>query len=179
MQVDDVFLKELRISCIRNAKDLLVEASLLFQQKKYSRSAFLAITSYEESLKAGLVSSYRYEHLSKTQFKKIWRNHDLKMLTKYAHVAVYEHLKTGRIIQRLKFPEHKDKVTKIIQERMNSLYVDIKKDEILEPKIIRNQQAQKYIRVAKRNIYWEEMFQSIEKELEDENNREKEMAGIK
>ena len=101
------------------------------------------------------------------------------MLTKYAHVAVYEHLKTGRIIQRLKFPEHKDKVTKIIQERMNSLYVDIKKDEILEPKIIRNQQAQKYIRVAKRNIDWEEMFQSIEKELEDENNREKEMAGIK
>ena len=166
MPVDDVFLKELRISCIRNAKDLLVEASLLFQQKKYSRSAFLAITSYEESLKAGLVSSYRYEHLSKTQFKKIWRNHDLKMLTKYAHVAVYEHLKTGRIIQRLKFPEHKDKVTKIIQE-------------ILEPKIIRNQQAQKYIRVAKRNIDWEEMFQSIEKELEDENNREKEMAGIK
>ncbi len=158
--------ESLRKACLRNAEDLLEESKLLFSKQKYSRATTLAITSFEEALKAGLVSALINGLVIEKLFKKIWFKHEQKYLLKYARfiAKVYS---DGESNLGLYIPSNrKEEIKQIFDIRNKSLYVDYSNNKIEIPKkSIRVHQALKYIKIAQRQIEDEKMIESLKSRL--------------
>ncbi len=166
---------QLREACLDNSKDLLDEALDLFKARKYSRATLLAITSYEESLKAALILSFENGNLNESQFKKIYYKHELKLLSRYARVDIYEELKSGKITTELTTPVERAKdVEEMIKLRNQSLYVDFSNNKITTPKEITIHVANKFIKIAKVKLDWElmvsKLFEMLKKEKGQNRN---------
>lgn len=146
---------KLQEECLENAKNLLTEAEYLIGQKYYARGAILAITSYEESLKASIVEAWKVKNINNKDFCKIFYKHDLKLLWKYAIIVFFENIKTGKISKETQMPPKRMiDVREIIRIRNSCLYVDFKGGTITSPKIINYRIAYKYFKIAEKQLNW-------------------------
>jgi AbiV family abortive infection protein len=164
-------LKKLRLACINNSRKLFEKSLDEYNSHNWEYAAFLAITSHEEALKAGLVKTLEEQLITKEKFKKIWHSHNLKLLSKHAKIIVYENISTGKTFMEFEIPE-KDKIRDpksiddILITRNNSLYTDFKDEVIYSPKeTVKQKHALKYIKMVKQTLEWEEMMIDIEKKL--------------
>ncbi len=162
--------EKLRKECLKNAEDLLEESKLLFSKQKYSRATTLAITSYEESLKAGLVGSLQNGHVTMQEFKRICFRHELKYLLKYAVIRAKIYANEEKIEFGLLLPSNrKEDAKEIFDIRNNSLYVGFSNKDIGAPKkTIGVHQAIKYIKMAQKQFEWEEMVESLKERIKKE-----------
>lgn len=157
MKVTSFNLTELRKACLSNAKDLLLESKLLYKNKRYARSIFLAISSYEEGLKTGLMHTLSAGLIDKNKFKEIFKRHSDKFLLAYAVIRTKIYDNTDEIKVDYVVPK-KNKVKPIINDRVNSLYVNLIDKKILLPKKNSYLKAKKYIKLAEQLIKHEEFL---------------------
>lgn len=121
---------ELYDACMINAYDLIDEAKLLLENRRYARSFFLALTAYEEIGKAQLTADYFNECVSPEEFIKSFSDHNIK-ISYNSRYALIEDLKKHEVILEYN-PEDADDYKKL---RMASLYVAYKKEKnIFTPK---------------------------------------------
>ena len=166
MKVPKKVKLELKNACLQNARDLLAEAEDLIERGYYARAVFLAISSYEESLKTSLVGSWLYGFVSDAKFHRTFGRHNPKLLSQYGQLRASQNEKTGKVAIDLVLPTNRDReVEKIMQTRSNSLYVDLKGVKIDVPWSIKSYTASEYIKLARDKLSWELMFEKIEKML--------------
>jgi AbiV family abortive infection protein len=164
-------LKKLRLACINNSRKLLEKSYEEYKTYNWEYAAFLAITAYEEALKARLVKTFEEKQLTEKSFKNIWLRHDLKLLSQHAKISVYENISTGETSMEFEIPKKNEirdpqSIDDILITRNNSLYVDFKDELIYSPKeMVKQKHALKYIKKAKQTLEWEEMMIDIEKKL--------------
>ena len=75
-------------ACARNANDLLAEAHILREKRRFARAAFLALTAFEEMGKAQLVADYAMGCVALAEFKKAFADHRLKSSYMMRGVAI-------------------------------------------------------------------------------------------
>jgi AbiV family abortive infection protein len=75
---EPVFLEMYRIAH-NNAADLLTEAELLFENRKYERAYFLAFTGLEEIAKSQLAADVYTGLIEQSEFWKSFRDHEKKI----------------------------------------------------------------------------------------------------
>lgn len=126
-------VSESSISSVDNAKNLVKEADLLFQNHCYARAYFLSQIAIEELGKTSmLIASVQYPNELKEFWKLFWkkfRDHDYKIGK--AEISRQNH--------RLNLQITGDNDEIFIQagrenmEKMKSLYVDILDDKVIDP----------------------------------------------
>lgn len=106
-------------ACMDNAYDLLDEARLLYSNKYYQRLFFLALTAYEEIGKAQITADYINDLVSKEEFEKSFKAHDLKCAYNQRFIQIYKNGSSELIYNT-------NEMNEFIVKRMQSLYVEIK-----------------------------------------------------
>ena len=90
--------------CLQNASELVEEAKLLFENKKYARSFFLSTIALEEVSKRDVLWGAIFLGEDEQQWKKFWnkfRHHDVKlarMLKDYITIHSSREEKTPRLV---------------------------------------------------------------------------------
>lgn len=161
-------LSDLRDKCLVNAKDLFEEAQILFTAKKFSRSAFLFLTSLEECMKSKIVDSLLNKNISEQKFLQIWLSHKMKLLVQRAHISVYAVDGTDEVITDYSFPVgFEAKVKEFIDLRERSLYVDFSKSVIDFPADVGRIEAIHFRNIAQRAISWQLLGEELERKLKE------------
>jgi len=118
-----------------NATDLLCEVKILFENKKYARSYFLAFTALEEISKSQFAADVFTGFSQEADFLKFYKDHHKKIDgVEWAHFDansdLYNIIYIGPDIDDTK------KITSkkpLWEKRQNSLYVNINEQEIIVP----------------------------------------------
>lgn len=141
------WLWDLRKACWKNACDLLEEAELLFSKEKYSRAFFLGYTALEELGKYLFVCDYITGLVSEEEFRSSFSDHGNKIA--YAHNNIMISTKEDGT-HEFTLVYDKTKYKDWMVYRNNSLYIGLKENQILVPKIeISEELATKMIERAK------------------------------
>lgn len=106
-------------ACMDNAHGLLDEARLLYSNKYYQRSFFLALTAYEEIGKAQITADYINDLVSKEEFEKSFKAHDLKCAYNQRFIQIYKNGSSELIY-------NSNEIKEFTKKRVQSLYVGIK-----------------------------------------------------
>jgi len=148
---------KIKKACIENSKWLLMQARDQFRIGNYNLSAFLAITSYEESLKSGLLGFYESKLLNDTEFGQIASCHLPKLLSKYSaiQIRVMDKKLSQKLIRPIKPEYFKSIVKEILAKRENASYMDFKNSVLNIPNQMNPSEALEEIDRA---------FESIESE---------------
>lgn len=118
-------------ACKENAVELLEEAQVLFNQKRYARAFFLAFTALEEIGKSQLVADYLTNCTSEEEFRDAFKKHDLKIAYLYRYILVPDRIGQEEAKLEYDISESKDN----IRLRNKSLYVSLTDNhEISKPK---------------------------------------------
>lgn len=140
-----------------NAVELLSEAEILFEHKKYARAYFLAFTGLEEISKSQLAADVWTKFMEENDFWKYYNKHDRKIgRVRWASMDAedYRDLEDDKHIV-IKIPS--------VKKRMNALYVDIKQNAVTSPKdTINSEDAKSLIhtlrvaidRIVEMTEYW-------------------------
>lgn len=157
-----------------NARELLNEANILFSNKKYARTYTLSQICLEELAKAKLFTDafistndeYFYERLEVAL--GMMYNHQMK-LVEAALIELEMEISKTRSGEEMKalnlFLTESDKAKEYDRNKNNSLYVDIRNDNILTPfQKISVEMASKRLKKAETLYEWSELsFKKIDK----------------
>ena len=168
---------EIKSACIENAKWLLLQAREQFRVGNYNLSTFLAITSYEESLKYGLLNSRQSKLLSDKEYNNITSCHIDKLLSKYAFIQIL--VDDKKIKQKYTLPKKSEYFKKIANEikekREKALYVDFKDSKLNIPTRMNPADAMEEINRAYKSIATETSFENftrmLKKKLQEIKNQ--------
>jgi len=123
-----------------NAVELLSEAEVLFEKKKYARAYFLAFTGLEEISKSQLAADVWTGFIKEDNFRKHYANHNRKIgRVKWVSLDAEDYID---------LEDEKYIVIKIpsVKKRIKALYVDVKPNDISLPKdIISREEAKSLI----------------------------------
>ncbi|HUV42345.1 MAG TPA: AbiV family abortive infection protein [Patescibacteria group bacterium] len=159
--------KEIKKACLENSKWLLIQAREQFRIGNYNLSTFLAIISYEESLKYGLLNSHESKLLTDKEYNKITSYHIDKLLSKYAFIQLSASGK--KIKQKYTVPKKSDylnkRVTEIKEKRERALYVDFKDSKLNIPTQMNPAHATEEINRAYKSIETETSFERLRRVL--------------
>jgi len=75
---DALKLHKLYDHCMENADDLITEAKILRDHKRFARALFLAHTALEEIAKAQVVADYAEDCVSREELDMAFRSHSMK-----------------------------------------------------------------------------------------------------
>lgn len=161
VSIDSNLMLELRKTIFSNAKRLLFDAEILFDARAFPSSAFLAISSIEETGKLYDALSAYYESkngkLDINKFLRRFKSHSLKQLSSF--IKILSKIKNGQKIPKYISKVWELSVTKVVDSkdtelmaiRNNCIYtdIDLKKSLILNPQNkIRRENAYYYIEIA-------------------------------
>lgn len=100
------------------AKALLREAILLFDNDSFQRAFFLGFSALEEISKSQLAADVFTGFISESEFKKVWRNHEAKIKrVKWIQLDSQEHRYSQFVDIEVKDFEH--------AKRLGAMYVDM------------------------------------------------------
>lgn len=151
----------LKVACLANASYLLKESNRLLKQGKYSLSAFLAITSFEESLKLGLLNMVGAKYLSELDFQKLWKGHVGKFRSRGTRIRF--NLETsGQPELIFGSLEEAKEISRI---RKDCLYVDFQGSVISQPKKIGIDKAVRFIQDATLELKSALLLKELERKL--------------
>lgn len=109
--------------CIsRNARELLEDAKLLFDHKRYARATSLAILAIEESSKSASLLNYYQIQSEPESRKKFWseyRSHPKKIERKFLALSL-----SGAINEEMSEEEAKRRAAGINLHKQSGLYAD-------------------------------------------------------
>jgi AbiV family abortive infection protein len=117
-------LLKLYSACISNAGNLLDEAKLLLDHKRFSRAAFLAYCAYEETGKAQIVADFYHGDLEEPVFRQYYFAHPIKAAYLNREVHLPENLNS----EAWTIVVDKSKGTARRQLREPALYVEFSDD---------------------------------------------------
>lgn len=106
-------LFDLYHACIANAEELLEEAGILFDARRFARAYALAYTAYEEVGKSQVVADFYSDLVSEGEFQDAFRDHRVKAGYLRRNVV----LPTGEIVYEGLFS------ASLFDARNNALYV--------------------------------------------------------
>ncbi|HUD19580.1 MAG TPA: AbiV family abortive infection protein [Patescibacteria group bacterium] len=153
----------LKKACLRNSKNLLKESTRLLNRKKYAWATFLAITSFEESQKLGLLHMLEANYLSESKFNKFWRSHEYKIRSKDARIRF--NFDTSEKIKPTLVLGSKQEAHEVMNMRESCLYVDFAEKSISEPLKINIAIAIQYINEATRELESANFLELLQKRL--------------
>lgn len=136
----------LREACLSNAKRLLREADRMLKRKKYAWATFLAITSFEESMKLSLLNLFEAGYLSEKKFNNYWQIHEYKLRSKDARIRFEFDVNNGKKPKLVLGSKHEAK--EVIKTRNSCLYVGYQDNLVHEPKEVGIAIAVQYINDA-------------------------------
>ncbi|MCH4568230.1 AbiV family abortive infection protein [Bacillus sp. ES1-5] len=152
-------LEEAYIFVYENAKELLEESRLLFENKRYARVYALAQIAHEELAKLPIIyqeasrSFFKEGHDWKTFYKRL-RSHELKNKQNFAFYRMRLDA-SGQENSYFKVEKLKENLDSINQMKNMSLYADIKNNKFTKPSLeIKKQLAKKHLELV------EEMFKT-------------------
>lgn len=114
----------------KNVNSLISESKLLLDNNYYSRSYTISMTALEELGKRTLVADYINDLVSEKEFKTGFKSHEFKLAYLRNNINILED-ETGKIVWEIVYDTKGHK--KYINERHNSLYVDYRDGEIINP----------------------------------------------
>ncbi|MFB4325697.1 AbiV family abortive infection protein [Priestia sp. BR_2] len=153
-------LEEAYIFVYENAKELLEESRLLYENKKYARAYALAQFAHEELAKLPIIyqevtrSFFKEPHDWKTFHKRL-RSHESKNRQNF---VFYRHMLdiTKQENSHFTMGKMKDTLQHINQMKNNSIYADIKNNKFTKPSMeIGKNLARKHLELV------EEMFKTF------------------
>ena len=121
------FIKEL----IKNAKSLLDEARILIKYKKIQRATFLTVIAIEELGKITMYFNSIQYSKDNTSFWKKFNKYKIKHDFKIFKSIVFN--KYSELNLNFNFDTLESLSKRIQKIKLNSLYVDLKKDKIISP----------------------------------------------
>ncbi|MGG0287201.1 AbiV family abortive infection protein [Peribacillus butanolivorans] len=130
-------LEEAYIFVYENAKELLEESRLLFENKRYARSYALAQIAHEELAKLPIIyqeatrSFFKEGHDWKNFYKRL-RSHESKNKQNYVFYQTMLNAK-GDDSMNLEYEKIKDNLTFVNHLKNVSLYADIKNNKFTKP----------------------------------------------
>ncbi|WP_176586106.1 AbiV family abortive infection protein [Priestia megaterium] len=152
-------LEEAYIFVYENAKELLEESRLLFENKRYARAYALAQIAHEELAKLPIIyqeatrSFFKEGHDWKTFHKRL-RSHESKNKQNYVFYQTMLNIK-GNESMNLEYNKIQDNLAFVNQLKNISLYADIKNNKFTKPTIeIKKNLAKTHLELV------EEMFKT-------------------
>jgi len=154
-------ISKLKDSCLRNAKKLLMEANRSLKRRNYPLSTFLAITSFEESLKYGLLCMLSSNYLTEKNFDSIWKDHVKKLRTVNSIIRFnLDDEENPKLVFGSKV-----EAIEIFNIRNDCLYVDVKNGLIKNPIEIGIDKATRFINDASRELTSAMTIRLLEKKI--------------
>lgn len=132
-------LEEAYIFVYENAKELLEESRLLFENKRYARAYALAQIAYEELAKLPIIyqeatrSFFKEGHDWKAFYKRL-RSHESKNKQNYVFFQTMLNIK-GDDSMNLEYDKIQDNLAFVNHLKNVSLYADIKNNKFTKPAI--------------------------------------------
>lgn len=130
-------IEEAYIMVYENAKELLEESRILFENKRYARSYALAQIAHEELAKLPILyqeatrSFFKEEHDWKNFYKRL-RSHESKNKQNYVFYQTMLNIK-GEDSMNLEYDKIKDNLNFVNHLKNVSLYADIKNNKFTKP----------------------------------------------
>ena len=152
-------LEEAYIMNYENAKELLEESRLLFENNRYARAYALAQIAHEELAKLPIIyheatRSYFKEPHDWKKFHKRLRNHESKNKQNYVFYQTMLNIKGNKSL-KLEYEEINNNISFINHLKNISLYSDIKNNKFTKPSIeIKKNLAKAHLELV------EEMFKT-------------------
>lgn len=171
--------------CLQNASELVSEAKLLFENKKYARSFFLSTIAIEETSKRDVLWEAILLGEDEKQWKRFWnkfRNHDVKlarMLQDYITTRSNRKENTPLEIVReylteMKKAEGEAKEANLVKQW--AMYVDVVDGKAVSPsQIIGRKAASKTLKLAQQHLEIHRRFKPTAQELESRLSFKKKM----
>lgn len=126
-QKNKTYFYEIYAKAHNNAVELLSEAEILFENKKYARAYFLAFTGLEEISKSQLAADVCTKFIKEDDFWKHYTSHNRKIgRVRWASMDAKDY----RDLEEEKYIVIK---TPSIKKRMDALYVGIKQSIVTAP----------------------------------------------
>ena len=158
---------DLLYACSDNVDDLIKSAKILLDNKIYSKSFLLSYLALEELGKRLAVCDYITDILSEEEFKKIFRDHHLKMAYLHNQCEITKK-EDGTIWNEATIVYNIKKYQEFFVEKQKATYVDfdIESEEIINPlKIVTFEDAEKILKYVLKIIadtnYYEEVSERI------------------
>jgi AbiV family abortive infection protein len=130
---------------IKNAVDLIDEAELLYDHRRYARANLLALLAVEEVAKATLIDDHHRQ--PNMQLKKDLLSHKVKFGSK-EKVTVWRKQRVAFVLAA-----NKD-AGKDNEARQDAMYVGVRGMKVIRPSRIRSSTAKKNITRAKQDVYY-------------------------
>lgn len=136
-------------ACLKNAEELIKEASLLYDHGCYARAFFLGISAYEEVGKSQIVADYFNGMVSKKEFDESFQRHDIKSAYFSRHFQL-----DAKVSGKATIVYDKKKVKEHMNWRNASLYVGYDADYSAEEpsKVVTSENAKTIIEAVKKEI---------------------------
>ena len=154
-------------ACEQNINELVECAKILFENKTYSKSFLMSYLALEELGKRLAICDYITDILSDEEFKKIFRDHHLKMAYLHNQCEITKK-EDGTIWNEATIVYNIKKYQEFFVEKQKATYVDfdIESEEIISPlKIVTFEDAEKILKYVLKIIadtnYYEEVSERI------------------
>lgn len=153
-------LTEARVKALRNARELLEDAKILFRTKRWPRAFFLSRIAEEEMGKYWfLVAATVEATANKIDWKKFWkdyRNHEFKA-RRAVHLEMFGLPPFPRATELAKVDKL---VSQIEKDRKSSLYSDISNNRFVSPdEVIGENLASQMLNIAEDRL---ELYELVE-----------------
>ncbi len=142
-------------ACNENIDDLINSAELLLKNKYYSKSFLMSYLALEELGKRLAVCDYITDIISDEEFKKIFRDHDLKMAYLHNQCEITKSDNNDICCFDTTIVYNTKKYHEYFIEKQKATYVDfnIQTEEIINPiKIVSKEDAENIFEYARRFI---------------------------
>lgn len=169
-------IKTLSEYCLKNASELVSEAQLLFENKKYARSFFLSVLALEETSKRDVLFEAVFLGEDDKEWKSFWnrfRRHDVKlasMLKDYITIRSNRKEHTPfeivrEYLTKVKMAGEDAKEVNLI--KMWAIYADIFEGKPFGPsQVISKKLASTLLKKAQQHLDFHHSFKPTAQELE-------------